>query len=457
MLRRFLAFGFALSAALTIPRTADPATWTETVLHVFGFPLSIDFHDGSTPSGKLIVDNHGNFYGATVYGGMVGPSVPAECRISGCGTIYELSPPAPGGTYWTEQLLHIFTGGTDAEYPGGALTVGAGGTLYGAANSARASRLCAFGCVFALVPVASGGFTESVIYRWSGASGAGVAGDLIVDATGAIFGATGGGTHGAGTIFKLTPPATVTPPGSPASAWTKQVLYNFTGGIDGGNPEGGLLADSHGALYGAAGSGGTSTACNFQGHYPGNSCGVIFKLTPPVAKNGPWTETVLHTFTGKLDGGIPNYGLIADSTGALYGTTQAGGKATLFDLTGVAFKLIPPKSLGAAWTYQVIHTFGGPGDGFLPLGDLIAENGFKTLYGTTNEGVGYGTVYRLTLGTKGWTETVLHNFAYTDGGEPQVGLVEYGAGTLFGTTPYGGAYNGGGDYPFGTAFRVTDR
>jgi uncharacterized repeat protein (TIGR03803 family) len=459
MLLRFCAFGVFLSAALVIPRAAAPATWTEKVLHVFGGGQA-GYPDGEKPWGKLIVDAHGNLYGVTHAGAGGAPNIAPECRATsvtgGCGSVFELSPPASGSTYWPERLLHAFVGGGDAEFPVGGLVAGPDGTLYGAADGASTSHSCSFGCAYAVIPATVGGSPESLIYRWSGASGKEVNGDLIVDATGALFGTTAyggkyGGPYGAGTVFKLTPPT------SSAAAWTKQVLYNFTGGPDGGNPNGGLHADAHGALYGTTISGGSYTNCDFQGHYIGNYCGVAFKLTPPLSKSGHWTETVLHSFTGKLDGGNPNGGLICDSSGALYGTTQAGGKLSVFDLSGVAYKLIPPSGGSEVWQLAVLHTFGESVDGSIPLAGLIAEPGFRTLYGTTGGGgtSDLGTVYRLSSGTKGWTETVIDSLGDAAGYQPQAGLVEYGTGNLFGTTPAGGQYVGG-SFPAGTVFEVTD-
>jgi uncharacterized repeat protein (TIGR03803 family) len=115
-------------------------------------------------------------------------------------------------------------------------------------------------------------------------------------------------------VFKLSPSGTET------------VLYTFTGGIDGGGPFAGLIADSAGNLYGTTVSGGV-----------GN--GVVFKLSPS------GTETVLYSFTGGSDGGQPFAGLIADSAGNLYGTTNSGGlgnNGVVLKLAGTGFVTAVP-------------------------------------------------------------------------------------------------------------------
>jgi uncharacterized repeat protein (TIGR03803 family) len=141
-----------------------------------------------------------------------------------------------------------------------------------------------------------------------------------MDTSGALYGATySGGVNGGGTVFKLTPPTS-------GGNWTETTLYNFTGGNDGGFLSSSLLFDASGALYGTT-------------EYAGSSgYGSIFKLTPPTTTGGRWTETVLHTFGGfnASDGAYPAAGLIADASGALYGTTYSGGASndgTIFQLT----------------------------------------------------------------------------------------------------------------------------
>jgi uncharacterized repeat protein (TIGR03803 family) len=177
--------------------------------------------------------------------------------------------------------------------------------------------------------------------------------------------------------------------------------------------------------------------------------GTVFELTREAG--GGLTETVLHSFDddGK-DGSYPYAGLIFDSAGNLYGTTFLGGAyngGTVFELT--------PKA-GGGWKEAVLHSFNPGGkDGFNPYAGLIVDaNG--NFYGTTVDGGAYGggAVFELTRGAGGrWRETVLHSFnpGAADGSGPYGGLVLDKAGNLYGTTSAGGAYD------YGTVFKLTSQ
>jgi hypothetical protein len=168
----------------------------------------------------------------------------------------------------------------------------------------------------------------------------------------------------------------------------------------------GLIADKTGALYGTTGSGGTVSACF------GFGCGVVFKLIPPKDGRTPWTEQTLWSFSGGSDGAFPIAGLIADKTGALFGTTASGGDGTNSDNicfgqggNGVVFKLTPPKYGRTTWTETTLWAFSGSSDGCFPVAPLIAD-ARGTIYGTTQYGgsssadpcvgFGCGVVFRLT-------------------------------------------------------------
>lgn len=150
-------------------------------------------------------------------------------------------------------------------------------------------------------------------------------GSLVLDEKGVLYGATlAGGTdngctnHGCGTVFKLKPAG----PG-----YAESVAYRFLGNSDAAGPEGGLVIDSTGALFGATRVGGTA-------YCGGNGCGTVFKL----ARSGSgYTESLLYVFQGGSDGADPNGGLIADQSGALYGTTSSGGSTG----NGNVFKVTP--------------------------------------------------------------------------------------------------------------------
>jgi uncharacterized repeat protein (TIGR03803 family) len=234
--------------------------------------------------------------------------------------------------------------------------------------------------------------------------------------------------------------------GAPASLAaptpSETVLYDFPGGAEGANPLGAVLV-TPGAIYGTASTGGQ------------NNFGAVFKLTPPGPCKGGWSNEVLYSFKGGSDGGQPYAGLIADSTGALYGTTTGHGTG----YGGTVFKLTPPAKGRANWTYSVLTQFnGGANDGETPYGGLIIDEN-DTLYGTTYSGGvgscpgGCGTVFSLTppaAGQTAWTKTLLYLFAGgSDGANPYAGLTTDSTGALYGTTSIGGGANSG------TVFKLT--
>jgi uncharacterized repeat protein (TIGR03803 family) len=193
----------------------------------------------------------------------------------------------------------------------------------------------------------------------------------------------------------------------------EQVIWNFGGPSDGELPLASLIADSSGAMYGTTEFGGNSTSGR----------GVVYKLTP--AGSG-YTETVLYNFQGSPnDGSTPLAGLVADNSGALYGTTDIGGSCNC----GTVFKLSPA---GSGYTESILYNFQSRTGGANPAASVVAD-GTGTLYGTTTSGgvYGYGTAFKLTATKSGYTETVLHQFQKVEG-PPTSGLVANRAGTLFG-------------------------
>jgi uncharacterized repeat protein (TIGR03803 family) len=120
--------------------------------------------------------------------------------------------------------------------------------------------------------------------------------------------------------------AALTVAGSALAASVETVLHSFAGGSDGADPEAGLIADEHGALYGTTFAGGSSNN------------GTVFKLTPHANGHTDWTKAVLYSFCSQpscSDGAAPIAGLIADEQGTLYGTTLSGGSSG----AGTVFKL----------------------------------------------------------------------------------------------------------------------
>lgn len=219
------------------------------------------------------------------------------------------------------------------------------------------------------------------------------------------------------------------------TAWgsSETVIYSFTGGADGSLPTSNLIADASGNLYGTTSEGGNTVAC---GPFGVASCGVVFAL---IKSNSGWTETVLYSFTGGADGGTPYAGLVMDSAGNLYGTTNAGGahgQGTVFELS----------NSGGTWTETVLYSFAGSPDGAAPEAGLILHEsaGIVTLAGTTTVGgtgtgcifgTTCGTVFRLSQNGSGWTEQVMYSFqGGSDGGIPFAGLTFDNHGNLYGTT-----------------------
>jgi uncharacterized repeat protein (TIGR03803 family) len=412
------AAAFALIGACTAPAWAAP---TETILHSFTAGT-----DGGFPHAGLIADSAGVVYGTTDSGG-----------TAGAGVVFKLVPPAAGQTAWTETVLYNFTGGADGGGSFANLMMDKTGALYGTTISGGTGA----GVVFKLTPPAKGqtAWTESVLYAFTGYNdGNDPWSVLIEDSQGTLYGSTTlGGANGFGVIFKLTPPA------KGAAAWTETVLYNFTGGNDGGVPFGGLVQLADGALYGTTGGLGA--------HHNG----VVFKLVPPANPKGRWKYHVLHSFKGGLDGGFPETGLIADSTGALYGTT-GGGSTSL----GTVFKLTPPVAPDSNWQEMVLHRFHGVGfDGNGPWA-TVAQDASGALYGTTLAAGAsqLGEVYKLTppaAGDTRWTQTVLHAFHQGVGGQfPYSNIVVAPGGMLYGTT-YGSVNQSTGKpYP-GTVWSIT--
>lgn len=224
-----------------------------------------------------------------------------------------------------------------------------------------------------------------------------------------------------------------------AGAATESVLYSFKSGTaDGAGPEAGLLSSAKGILYGTTAGGGLS-----------GGLGTVYALAPPTGGGTSWSETVVYRFKGGTDGDLPYSTLVADGTGALYGTTQYGGKHGF----GTVFKLTPP---GAAhgWVETVLHSFAGGNDGQGPAAGL-AMDAQGRLYGTTEFGgtADQGTVFRLTPPTgsgTAWSLGILHGFkGGTDGAAPIAAVILEPGGAVDGTTGNGGSAN------MGTVFRLT--
>jgi uncharacterized repeat protein (TIGR03803 family) len=245
----------------------------------------------------------------------------------GCGTVFELKPPASPGGAWTETVLYSFTGQNgDGAQPFAGVLMGKDDVLYG---------------------------TTSI-----------------------------GGAANGGTVFELRPPS------APGAAWTETVIYSFANPNGYGSFPTQLFAGTHGVFYGTTGEGGAPAG------------GTVFQLAPPSVAGGAWAESDLYAFTGIPDGFDPIAGVVMGKSGALFGTTSAGGPPG----GGTVFELSPPPAPGQPWTETILAAFTGEnGDGKSPQGPLaIGKDG--VIYGTTNTGPlspgcngnGCGTVFALT-------------------------------------------------------------
>lgn len=162
-----------------------------------------------------------------------------------------------------------------------------------------------------------------------------------------------------------------------------------------------------------------------------------------------WTETILYTFTGGSDGGEPLAGLVLDSQGNLYGTTAVGGVFSM----GTVFML---SSASGTWTESVLYNFRGGSDGAYPQAAVTLRNG--SIYGTTYAGggndclgapSGCGTIFQLVHGNNSWTENVLYRFTNgADGAFPYANLIFDPVGNFYGATTQGG-YLSGNCAPYG--------
>ena len=238
----------------------------------------------------------------------------------------------------------------------------------------------------------------------------GYPGYMVADSAGNFYGASSGGSYGSGLIYELTQKA--------QGGWAETILYNFTGGNDGGNPAS-LYWDGT-DFYGLTESGGKF------------SSGVFFELKPRA--NGTWSEQVLLDFPSE-NAGLINPGLTRDAAGNFYATTYSSfGPAygSLFQLT---------RSRAGLWTEMIVHDFTNGSDGGAPYCTPLLDSA-GNIYGTTLEGGtdNRGVVFEFSpSGQASWNETVLYNFAGTTDGYNAESLVFDQAGDLVGTTQNGGA------------------
>jgi uncharacterized repeat protein (TIGR03803 family) len=244
--------GGSYSSGTVFELSPSGGAWSFSVLHNF-----YGGSDGAHPFAALTLDAAGNLYGTASSGG--GKS--AGCKY-GCGIVFRLSP--SGNVGWTKSTLHNFTtNSADGHTPACKLTFDAVGNLYGTTSAGGGSGLGA-GIVFELTPLANEIWTEKILHNFNQhtGDGNGPSNSVTFDAAGNLYGATiGGGTHGRGTVFELSPTA--------SGPWNETMLNNFSSQGEGGYfPNSGPIFGSDGNLYGIAASGGR-----------GNQ-GTVFEITP---------------------------------------------------------------------------------------------------------------------------------------------------------------------------------
>lgn len=437
------ALAIAILVALTVLQGQSAQAQTGVIYNFTGGV------DGAYPSSGLTTDGAGNLYGTTC-GQVCGSGT------NSYGSVFQLT---KHGSSWVFTPLYNFQGGADGSAPMSRVIIGPGGALYGTTMSGGTDGECYFwispggcGTVFKLTPPyhvapnavggskdspAAGGWTKSVLYQFSGGADGGnpFVGDLIFDEAGNLYGTTaGGGSIGAGTVYELTPTS---------GGWTETVLYSF--GANGeGNPLGGVVFDGSGNLY---------LSAFYGGEQSGGLNGAIFQLTP---SGSSWTENLLYGFQGSGDGANPIGGVTFDQHGNLFGTTSEDGYYN--PAGGTAFML----DGSAGWSFSLLYNFPGPNSQWGwpqgPWASLTATDGAdgeKNFYGTTTADGSYGSgsIFSLTYNSYGqWQYSSLWSFGelQNDGAYPISGLA-------FGVND-GYAYlttQGGGTHGVGTVFRVS--
>ncbi len=381
-----------------------------TVLDNFGTA------NGSTPSGgPLHFDAVGNLYGTTFAGG-----------AGGNGVVYEI--PLVAGSYAStptvlSSLSAIQSGSKSS------VVADANGNLFGTSTGSNAQGLSiSTGAIFEVAKTPTG--YASVATTLSNLDGTNNGpqmpqGNLLIDSAGDLFGtSTVGGQSSSGTVFELVH-------GSAGYSATPTVLASLNS-TSGASPAAGLITDAAGDLFGVASSGGSG------------SDGTVFEIAK-TASGYAATPTTLVNFNSAT-GNLPEGELVADAAGDLFGTTTGilGGSGTVFEIVKTA--------TGYQSTPITLVSFTGPNGATPEAGLIIDSKG--DLFGTTEEGgaSGDGTVFEITNGATGYATvpTMLATFSGANGEFPLQTLVADGAGNLFGTTSAGGSSN------LGTVFEITD-
>ena len=358
---------------------------------------------GAEPYAGVTLDGHGNIYGTNSHYGV------------GYGTVYKLS---NRNGVWLASVLYEFAGGMDGAFPASRIVFGPDGSLYGTTSQGGGTGCNAQGCgtVFKLSPAPnichaiSCPWVETVLYRFTGGADGAVPeyGDIIFDSAGAIYGTTSGNNSSFGSVYKLT---------NSGGVWTETTLWTFSGGADGFFPEGGVVFNAAGNLYGTMSTG-------------------VFELSPSA---GGWSETVLHTFNNMTDGSSAASNMVFDQAGNLYSDTDVLGPSQ----GGTIFQMSPS---GASWDFQVLYSFDG-GRGTVGTSLYLEPGGF--LYGVRSaNSADYGEAFVYSLFYD--TYSVLHEFSGgNQGSAPFEGIVMDAEGNLWGTAASGGTHG------YGLVYEIT--
>lgn len=371
----------ALSLGMSLPADAF------TVLHEHTYANRAH---GLRPVAGLAIDEAGHLYGVVSRAGDLGRD----------GVVFTMK--TDGSRF---ASLHQFFGGVGDSIPLRELVRDGSGRIYGTTvRGACSGETCGSGIVFGVNQDGSG---YAVLRSFSAGayfSPNGNGPSVILDGSGNLYGTTYNDTGSAlGTVFTMKTDGT-----------GYQILHAFSGGpADGSHPDARLLLDDSGVLFGTTVAGGSS------------DLGTVFRLRTDGSE-----FALLHSFAGGSTGGSsPSAGLIQDLAGRLYGTTGAGGPASL----GTVYSLEKDGS-----GFALLHGFAGsPADGAMPYSSLLLDPA-GNIYGTTRAGgtSGFGTVYSLRRDGSGFA--VLHHFSGAGGSHPESFLVMDGAGTLYGTASEGG-------------------
>ena len=344
------------------------------------------------------------------------------------------------------QILHNFTSDEGSPLPGLAITQE--GKVYGATESGGTDGL---GLAYQLSGTSLRNWTFNPLYSFLGGTNGQHPLPGIIGPDGALYGTADGGVQSCGSsgneycgvVYRLTPGPTAC--FAALCSWSDNVIYRFTGDPNGWQPNGNLVFDHGGNLYGTTTSGGAYGQ------------GAIYELTP--SGGGRWSETVIYSFTGGNNAQPDS--LLLGQDGNLYGTTAIDWPND----PGVIFQLVHS---GGSWTETIISSFDGcvfSGDGgdCYPLLIQESSGNFFGLYDYTeylcrnNNCFWYtlGRIFMMSPSQSGWRFTPLDDtysdeqycggdWCYEPGGATFSDLAVDSAGNLYsasGTGEPAGSYS----------------